>query len=299
MGDIQTKYDLLISTFIEWAQQQPDIRSARIIGSRTRNPSPSRWVDLDIEFYTTRPLYYRTNRTWIDEFFPSWLIGYDDTGDTLNHWSSRFSSWVLFTTLDEGIAVDFMVIPHIKLVWNNWKARARRTVSPVPNEHILVDKDGHLAKWGALPFPASQTLPKPSEEQFLWRVREFWGVADRGTCYLGREYNIEARRELGETLKKHTKFMLLWYAGATQNWQTNTDWRIHHIDDWADPTHLEAFKDCYARYDVDDVKRATRATMTLFRTVAVDVADLLNYTYPHDEDHLIATWIEAQFDLIN
>ena len=296
MNDIQAKYESCIEAFTRWAQEQSDIRAARIIGSRTHNKTVSRWVDLDIEFYTTNSLYYRTNRTWIDEFIPTWLVCYDDSGDTLSHWWSRFESWVLFTTLEGGIAVDFMVMPHIKLVWSSWKSRFKGITSPVPAEYILVDKDGRLAKWGTSAY-TTPPLSKPSEKEYLWRVHEFWGVVDRGTRYLGRGFHIEARRELGEGLKKHTKMMMLWHAGAKQNWRDG-DWRPHHIDQWANPEHLEALQACYARYDVEDVKRATHAIMQLFDRIAIEVAEMLNYTYPRQKTQLIATWTEAQFEMI-
>lgn len=293
---MQSHYDEFVETFKHWAQTQDDIRCARLIGSRTTLEKPSRYVDLDIEFYTTKPLYYRTTWDWIGAVCPTWLITPDDRGEVLYHWSARWRSWVLFTTLDNGIAVDFMIQPYLKLIWFNRIRRLRGNLKPVTSEYILIDKDNQLTQWGAIPPPPQGTICQPSQADYLWCVHEFWGLSDRAIRYLRRGYDIESRRMLGDALRRQITQMMLWYAGANANWDTNRDWRMHHIDQWADPKHIEAFRQCYASYDLDDVIKATLASFDLFRSVAIDVAQMLDYPYPHDEDKYISNWIKAELN---
>lgn len=299
MDEQKSDYESFIQAFTQWATTRDDIRAVRLIGSRTHLQNPSRWVDLDIELYTTNPLTYRLNQTWLEDCYPVWLNIPDDRGEYLNHWSARFRSWFLFTTLEGGLAVDFLVVPVMRLIWENWKSRLRGTASPVPEQDILVDKEGRLARWGAIPSVTMRYLPKPSQDEYLFVVMEFFGVVDRGVRYLGRGYHIEARRELGEVLRRHIKQMMMWHRGMDRNWEGMADWRLHHVDQWANPDHLQALQACFATYDLTDTKRAVIASVDFFSTIAQEVADSLDYPYPHNQVQHVIAWMMRQFEMID
>ena len=52
----QPSMEQLEQRFAAWAQTQPDIRAAFVVGSRARTDHPAdQWSDLDIMVVTTRP----------------------------------------------------------------------------------------------------------------------------------------------------------------------------------------------------------------------------------------------------
>jgi hypothetical protein len=298
MISTQLQYDTFLESFTSWVRRKDDVKCARLIGSRATLENPSPYIDLDVEFYSTRSADYRKNLTWVSEIMPFWQAMPDDFGEYVNHWSSRFRTWTIFTTLDGGIAVDFIIQPYIKLRWHNYKSYVYNNPQPIDSSHILHDSNNQLATWGAVQSP-NWGIQKPSKFDYLWRVQEFWGSADRAIRYLGRGYQIESRRILTESLKRHIRQMMMWHAGASSNWNPDIDWRLHHIDQWASPNHLESLRACHtSSNDLDDLKQVTLSSFMLFRRIALEVAEMLDYPYPHDEDKYLSDWVIEQFEHI-
>src|SRR5512135_626468 len=62
-------YTDLERDFTQWAQAQPDLRAAIVVGSRARiDPPPDEWSDLDLIVFTTDMEKYTSDRAWLDQF---------------------------------------------------------------------------------------------------------------------------------------------------------------------------------------------------------------------------------------
>jgi hypothetical protein len=297
-------YNAVIERFVRWAQAQPDICAARVVGSRATGDADPLWSDLDIEFFTTRPLYYRRHWDWIEHIAPVWGIGPDDDGRQHQRWTARFvHEWTLFTTFDGGLAVDFMITHAWQLVAATWQNRLRPGQRPGPKTKttVLFDKDERLRRLGdslSPPTRTSQPGRKPSRDEFAWVVKEFWGAADRAVRKLGRGDLFEAKRITDIGLKNQLVTMLAWHTHAREGWNTALPVHGRYLDTWADPRAVVALRGCYAHYYVADVKRALCATMDLFRWVATETAACLSYDYPAQMDRAMSGWIIKMLPLI-
>ena len=71
--------------------------------------------------------------------------------------------------------------------------------------------------------------------------------------------------------------------------------RGRFLEEWADARAVGSLPVVFAHYDEEDVWRALRATMELFRWLAVETADLLGYSYPSFGEERAATFVQRLF----
>jgi len=65
------------------------------------------------------------------------------------------------------------------------------------------------------------------------------------------------------------------------------------LEKWADPRVVDGLRGTFSHYDEADIRRGLTATTDLFRKIAIEVAEKLNYTYPAEPDRLVTKWIKA------
>ncbi len=63
--------------------------------------------------------------------------------------------------------------------------------------------------------------------------------------------------------------------------------RDKRAGDWI----VERLSSCYSYYETGDAERALSSTMDLFRDVAVETADRMEYRYPAEADSYAAGWV--------
>lgn len=71
----------------------------------------------------------------------------------------------------------------------------------------------------------------------------------------------------------------------------NTRHNGRFIEEWAEDWIIQKLSDCYAHYEKNDVKNSLVATMDLFRSIAVVIAEKLNYKYPVEADNYSTDWV--------
>jgi aminoglycoside 6-adenylyltransferase len=67
------------------------------------------------------------------------------------------------------------------------------------------------------------------------------------------------------------------------------------LEKWADPQVLRQMRDVFSHYDKADVRRGLLAAVGLFRTVALETAEKLGYSYPEEADMQVTEWIRTHF----
>jgi aminoglycoside 6-adenylyltransferase len=81
-------------------------------------------------------------------------------------------------------------------------------------------------------------------------------------------------------LKELLRRMLEWHARAVNGPDHDTWMRGRFLEEWADPRAVAQLPEVFAHYDRQDIARALRATMELFRWLAVETAQRWGYLYP-------------------
>jgi aminoglycoside 6-adenylyltransferase len=287
-------YAQLLDRFVAWAQSQPDIRAALLVGSRARAERPAdEWSDLDIIVLATRPERYLAETDWVANVGTPWLTFIEKTGDERER-------RVLFAG---GLDVDFALIPSRKAQQLLLLLRLQRRFPPLlrllpqgmarqfrqgladfadiarRGVRILLDKDGIAAD---LALVTAETVPPrpPTQNEFLEVVNDFWYHTVWTAKKLQRGELWVAKSCGDGYLKRLLLQMLEWHARATHGWDYDTWHDGRFLEQWADPRAVQGLRQAFAHYDEDDVGRALLATMDLFRWLATETARQLGYPYP-------------------
>jgi aminoglycoside 6-adenylyltransferase len=300
-------YEHLTAKFIEWAQAQPDIRAAIVVGSQARTDHPAdEWADLDIIIYTTNPERYLRQTDWIASIGNVWVRMHSLTANGEPEW---------LTTFEGGLDIDFVFNSYQQMKWGTralllvrrfpWLIRfmprgiADKIAHEVPlgaklfdrGVRVLLDKDGLVARMrrglGQPPSPEP-----PTETEFLELVSRFWSLAGRKAKKIGRgELYVAQSWSLNHLMLP----LIEWHAGTIHGWEHDTWHGGRFLEEWSDPRILKAFGKTFARYNRDDMSRSLLATMDLFRWLATETAHRLGYQYPKDIDERITEMVKSVF----
>ena len=263
-----TTYPNLETNFITWAQAQPNIRAAIVVGSRARvEPPPDEWSDLDLIVYATAPHRYAQESAWLETFGPVWLAHHNTTFAGDAEWMVLYAG---------GLKVDFVL------------AQAANSLQTAINQspyhivlrrgvRLLFDKDSPKTELH-LPLPTAPA--PPSEADYLALISAALLTATRTARLLQRGELWQAKAACDTALKGHLLTLLEWQATIKSNTPPDVWYDGRFISHWADPQALADLPATFARYEQADLWRALFATLTLFERLALEVGVALGYAYP-------------------
>jgi aminoglycoside 6-adenylyltransferase len=283
MDQIAMGYERLIEKFVAWAQAEANVRAALVIGSRARTDHPAdEWADLDIIVFAADIERYIASADWIEHIGVHWLTFIERTPG--GGWERR----VLF---DDGLDVDFALDPAAEL--------AHLATGAIPPDaadiiqrgvRVLVDKDGLLARLSAV-APQVPPYQPPAESEFLNLVHDFWYHTVWTVKHLRRGEVWWAKSCCDMYLKERLRRMLEWHARAVNGPEHDTWMRGRFLEEWADPRAVAQLPHIFAHYDREDIARALRATMELFRWLAIETAERWEYSYPAAGERYATEWV--------
>lgn len=272
-------YDELIESIRRWAVNASDVHAVVIIGSRARAARPAdEFSDLDLLVVATDTDRFYQTTDWLQAIGTPWLWFDEQTP------AGMMERRVLF---DQALDVDFVFMPLSDLQ-NSTNDLALSTLQR--GYRVLVDKVGisHDLK----PVHAAGTKAvKPTESEYVNDVNDFWFHTVWLTKKLLRGEVWMAKSCLDGYLKRILLRMAEHHAHIKNGWDYDTWFDGRFFDSWADPTVLKSIRYAYAHYDEDDIIRALRATMELFRTVASETAAGMGWAYPEQTDREATRWV--------
>ncbi len=309
MSQTAAAYAQLLDRFIAWAQTQPDIRAALLVGSQARIDRPAdEWSDLDVIVITTRPEYYVAETDWVTNVGVPWLTFIEKTGT-----GDERERRVLFAG---GLDVDFALIPSRKAQQLLLLQRLQRRFPPLlrllpqgmarqfrqgladfadlarRGVRVLLDKDGMAAH---LALVTTETVPlrPPTPKEFLEVSNDFWYHAVWTVKKL-RRGELWVAKSCGDVYMKHLLLrMIEWHARADNGWDYDTWHGGRFLEQWADPRAMPGLRQAFAHYDENDVGRALLATMDLFRWLATETARQLGYPYPAEAEEQVTELVKT------
>jgi aminoglycoside 6-adenylyltransferase len=274
--------------FSQWAGQEENIRAASVIGSRARQDHPAdEWSDLDILIFARDAEIYRSDATWIEHMGKPWITFVEPTPD-----GHGFERRVLY---DGGLDVDYALSSVDEL-----HALLHEEMPPAIADmiyrgvRILVDKDGLLEQVAGM-VVRRPSFDLPAEETFLNLVNDFWYHTVWTAKKLRRGELWWGKSCCDVYLKELLREMLVWHTRAVQGEKTDTWMRGRFLEEWIDPRAAKVLPDLFAHYDTEDVWRALRATMKLFRWLAEETAAALEYAYPEPADKAATDFVASLY----
>jgi aminoglycoside 6-adenylyltransferase len=190
---------------------------------------------------------------------------------------------------DGGLDVDFIPLP-LEAIRNGLPPEAAGVFRR--GFKIILDKDGFVQSLPHVSFEPVRVQP-PNQTEYLQLVNDFLYHTVWTAKKLRRGELWAAKLCCDGDMKWKLLKMIEWHSQLVGRQSLDTWHNGRFLDKWADPRVLEQLKHAFAHYDPYDVWQALLATKELFRWLAVEVAQQLDYTYPEAADLYVTNLLKT------
>jgi aminoglycoside 6-adenylyltransferase len=266
----------MLKLILDTATSDIRIRAVIMNGSRV-NPNATRDIfqDFDIVYIVTDVETFSEDPEWIKRFSELIIMQTpEDMQDPPPCNNASFSYLMLFT---DGNRIDLWLHPVAKL-----KEINRDSLS-----QLLLDKDGIIE-----PFPPPSEidyLPKPpTARAFSDCCNEFWWVSTYVAKGLWRAEITYPRNTFEQTVRPELIKMLTWHIGIKTEFSRNLGYHGKYFERYLDPDLWDMLLKTYSDASYDNTWEALFTACSLFRIVAVSVAEHFGFDYPHGDDKRVS-----------
>jgi aminoglycoside 6-adenylyltransferase len=275
MRSEQEMLELIVAT----AREDERIRAVIMNGSRT-NPNAPRdpFQDFDVVYIVVDVAPFRHNYEWIKRFGEIMIMQMpEDMHDPPPSDDGGFAYLMQFT---DGNRIDLGIWPLAKV------SALEDSLS-----RLLLDKDGLFEPFG----PASECdyFPKPpTAKAFSDCCNEFWWVCPYVAKGLWREEILYAKYMLDQVVREQLMKMLAWHIGRKTQFASNPGIFGKYYQRYLEPELWSMLEKTYADASYENTWEALFAMCTLFREVALPVAEQFGFAYPHEDDQRVSAHLE-------
>ena len=157
---------------------------------------------------------------------------------------------------------------------------------------ILMDKDGLTE--GMKPPTYSAYIPvPPTDEAYQKWIEDFFSDAPYVAKCLLREELLPAKWCLDYDMKHvYLRPMLEWRVEVEHGWSIPVGSLGKGLKKRLPSEIWSQLENSYSGADIADNRDTLFRTMALFRQVAIEVGEGLGYSYPHDLDEQVTTYVQ-------
>jgi aminoglycoside 6-adenylyltransferase len=271
----------VLKEIIEWASGTEMVRTVILTGSRAHPQTRTDiFSDYDIEVGVNSLERLLNNREWLYSFGEILTQICEESDD----FSMQMVLYKDFTRIDFKIyAVTYL----------NQYIEQNKLPAHLDNGYrILVDKDD-ITKGLQEPGFKAYVIKKPTEEEFLSVVNDFWWDTTYVAKSLWRKELFYAKYMLDNIIRfSYLQRMIEWKIGCQYNWQISTNKNGRFFKQYLDTATWAALQDTFSGGDIAENWNALMATTQLFRHLATTIAAELNYPYPQKTDLEISQYLE-------
>ena len=278
----------ILNKIVNWAKNEPEIRTLILEGSRASNSQTDELSDYDLNVFVVNPDKYTSDNSWIDNFdkvlvyqkekffyknieIPTRLVLYK------NNPRVDFSFWPI-NVLHE--IIENRILPESYR--NGYK--------------VLLDKDkvtGNII----LPNYDGFTITQPTKDELLTTIYNFWFESCSVAKYLKRDRLWFAKILENGPIKGFMLQIILWNESSKYDWNNN---KIHsqgkNLETHVDVDIKESFKKCFSKYDNNDTWDSLFGMIELFKRLAYELTMTMNVKYPNDSISEIEKYIRQLYE---
>jgi aminoglycoside 6-adenylyltransferase len=277
-------YGSIVERFREWAESDPDVRAALIVGSQARSDVPAdEWSDLDLAIFHSEPARLIGSTDWFQRFGSAVLSMVESTAVG----GSR-ERRVLFS---DGKDVDFAIFPASAISSLTRSPEGRSVLGR--GFVVLVDKDRGLTQLSSV--VAGRTNERralPPESKFQANVADFLYHVLWDAKKLRRGETWTAKMACDGYLKLLLVRMIEWSSLARESGTLDVWHDGRFLDTWAPADVKVRLAATFARYDPADLARALKETDHLYTDLARQVAGHLGWTYPLETEETVRKLVD-------
>lgn len=262
----------LLKKIIAWGESEDNIKVMILTGSQISGKGIDKFSDLDIAVFGDDFEKFTKNHVWMKEFGNVWVY---ESLTTKEGYPTRL---IIF---EGGKKVDFSFWPLYEIE----KLTKSQELPPVYNRgyKVLIDKQDLTDKLPKATNVIKST--KPSEEEFISTVNEFWFEIWHVAKHLKREDLWHAKFR-DWTTKELLLKMIEWYEKSNQGWDLDTYYLGVKMKNWVSKDVWEQLQECFSHFDSQDSQDKILSTAKLFSRLAKSVAEKLGYKYPQEVEKI-------------
>lgn len=278
----------ILNKIISWAENESEIRTLILEGSRASNSPTDELSDYDLNVFVVSADKYTLDNSWINNFdqvlvyqkekffyknieIPTRLVLYK------NNSRVDFSFWPI-NVLHE--IIEDRILPESYR--NGYK--------------VLLDKDkvtGNIK----LPNYDGFIINQPTEDELLVTIYNFWFEACNVAKYLKRDKLWFAKILENGPIKGFMLQIILWNESSKYDWSNN---KIHsqgkNLETQVDIDIKESFKKCFSKYDKIDTWNSLFGMIELSKKIAYELTMTMNVEYPNDSISKIEKYIRQLYE---
>ena len=270
----------MLDLIMETAKDDERIRAVIMNGSRV-NPNAPRdpFQDFDIVYIVTDVAPFKQDKEWIRRFGEMMIMQLPD--DMQDPPPSNDGSFAYLMQFMDGNRIDLSIAPVSQVSDSD-----RDSLSV-----LLLDKDRIIK-----PFPPpteADYLPKPpTAKLFSDCCNEFWWVSTYVAKGLWRQEILYAKQILDEVVRAQLLKMLTWYIGAKTQFLISPGKMGKYFQKYLEPELWDLLQKTYADADYENTWDSLLTMCSLFRKVAVPIAENFGFEYPFDDDRRVSAHLE-------
>lgn len=283
----------VVRRLVQWADQQDLVRAMLLTSTRANPHAPvDIFSDYDVVLVVADIHPFFTDRSWLQDFGQVLVVYWDPIYPEPDYGIEQVGN---VTQYADGLKIDFRLWP-VALLHQITQAPVLPADLDV-GYTVLVDKD-HLTD-GMRPPTYSAYIPtRPTDETYQTVIQDFFSDAPYVAKCLWRDELLPAKWCLDYDMKhNYLRPMLEWRVERDHGWSVPTGALGKGLKKRLPPAIWSQLESTYVGAGIADNWEALFQTMALFRQVAIDVADDLGYTYPHDLDRRVTTYVQSIKDL--
>lgn len=276
----------IINMIVNWAVQTANIRAVILAGEHGNHQINSN----PLATYHFQCIVNELNTMiWQEE----WLQTFGEPLTTLQHIRHHSVTGAVACTQNvlytDGIEIEFQIYPVSE--WEN-QIDNESSSTTIPGYQVLLDKDHRIQDSIVVPEQQSVRLNKPVRHEYEQIQHEFWWYCMQTAKSLLQQQMLLAKYQLDHILRiRYLEKMLDWYAGSQHQW----DIMYHHdrvgYRQQLEPELAQALVQTYAGNHVEENWNSLLHMIHLFRTLSVYVAEVTGYTYDHEQDQRMITYL--------
>lgn len=263
----------MMDLILNKAREDERIRAVVLNGSRANPAAPKDCLqDYDIVYAVRDMPSFLRDHSWVKLFGDRLIMQLPDEMDQKPETDLiRFGYLMLFS---DGNRIDLGLVKAEEI--NEYLAGDSLTV-------ILLDKDGILNDYPPSSDEAYRAAP-PSEKQYAACCNEFWWVLQNTAKGIWRDELPFAMRMFTYSRDMLDR-MIGWQVGLHHNFAVCTGKGGKYFRNYLSKEYWELYKATYSDSDYGHLWSSIETMCSLFRQLALEVADSFGYTYPqHEED---------------
>jgi aminoglycoside 6-adenylyltransferase len=270
--------DEIIKTVIQWAEDLDPIRAVLLTSTRAIPSAPvDIFSDYDIVLIVKdiRPFY--DDWTWLQNFGQVLVVYSDPIQPVADYGIEVF---IDVTQYQDGLKIDFSLWP-VELL-------QKIAVDPVLPAYldigytVLLDKD-QLTEGLTAPTYRAYIPTPPTEQTYQTVIENFLSDAPYVAKNLWRDELMPAKYSLDTVMKhKYLRQMLEWRMEIDHNWSMKPGAEGKGLKKGLPSLIWAELESTYVGAGTEENWEALFKTIDLFRKVAIEVGDSLEFIYPQD-----------------